>query len=85
MQQPVVDKPQLGVFYCRLHAAAAVVAADDDMLDFQPVSYTHLDVYKRQAQIPLVLLSKKDQRATNLGIRQIMVTAVVFQEDKYRR
>ena len=37
------------------------------------------------AQIPLVLLSKKDQRATNLGIRQILVTAVVLQEDKYRR
>ena len=37
MQQPVVDKPQLGIFDRRLHAAAAVVAADDDMLDFQHV------------------------------------------------
>ncbi len=35
MQQPVVDKPQLRVLHRRLHAAAAVVAADNNVLDFR--------------------------------------------------
>ena len=37
MQQPVVDKAKLGIFNRRLHAAAAVVAADDDVFNFQYV------------------------------------------------
>ena len=37
MQQPVVDKPQLRVLHRRLHAAAAVVAADNNVLDFRDI------------------------------------------------
>ena len=38
VEQPVINEPQLRVFNRRLHAAAAVVAADDDVLDLQNVN-----------------------------------------------
>ncbi len=38
VQQPVVDQTQFRVLYRRLHAAAAVVAANNDMFDFQHIN-----------------------------------------------
>jgi hypothetical protein len=38
VQQPVINQSQFRVFNRRLHAAAAVVAANDDVLDFQNVN-----------------------------------------------
>ena len=37
VQQPVIDEPQFRVFHSGLHAAAAVVTANNDVLDLRDV------------------------------------------------
>ena len=63
--QPLAEA--LGVSRAAVHKAAQALSAQGYALDSAPVSYTHLDVYKRQAGSPVRVFRSEGYRHRHLS------------------